>query len=857
MFQSTLLSSSGFQDCVCCSFESIEQQSNKLFTRDSHCFLPQKSSLVCKLCNRRQNLDCVEQFLHRMKTNLSKSALLNDQWYQFCSSIDFNIHQQVINIPKGICCDFKPSLTECSIPKPKPPPQSSIVEDLCTSIDDILLNEEMCHDVSSSEDEVETKLQTSRSSTSIRKDDVRSFKSHWSHNEHISGDPLKFLSKYHDANCPHRTKPFKGGWNKLRNAVHADFGRKKPELLMNNRYAGALYFPSHQLLIQSQACNSFLYTDIHAVAKSDHDHSLGVPHAVISDRNSNMLVNYVITNKQKTVCARFPPHLHSRFDVNIITLQDVPSPEDPDKTRNLIIQVLTVTQKEKLSETILRKGMKYFPPEELVWSSFFGYQHVHQHADVTMILGDLSLETHNIPKLLLLRFHSMIHHKIADEEATVLCNSLRCVAGKHGYELNRVVGSSGRRTLESDHDFLRVMNEVPSALPRKCGACKIVPFRLGYRIFYKKLRPKEGKHPIAYTTYSVPTPGGSFSMKNETMIKYPHVGEMAYLKMTAACIIQKYNSVFKEEISKGPLASEFQHINICRHQYKNEGNYYRFISFYNTFNSYSAVFTNVGIHNDHFSKRKESLENKCLFEDWNYDRCLGTKGCGSGGTFIKRDNKCSVVVAILDWNNVTRAKRGFVQVNHVEIGCDPNARLTKNLEQQIMESSVAEQYTRTVAIAQSDEGQEGTQDVDAVARGHSVEGGDVSAIPIMHATRDATDVITNNIDNLVSNFIDEAAGENTDMNNSLHDNNLPKKQLSHPVRGQFSKDYGKNLRIENDKKERQRVHQEIIERANPEYRRRMETQRREDDRLHRELLEQINRRRKELAEEQSKKNNKK
>jgi hypothetical protein len=108
----------------------------------------------------------------------------------------------------------------------------------------------------------------------------------------------------------------------------------------------------------------------------------------------------------------------------------------------------------------------------------------------------------------------------------------------------------------------------------------------------------------------------------------------------------------------------------------------------------------------------------------------------------------------------------------------------------------------------------------------------------------------------------DTVGENTNMNNSLDgdlsdEDNSPRKQLSHPVRGQFSKDYEKNLRIENDKKESQRVHQEIIERANPAYRERMETRRREEERLNRELLDQINRRRKELDKEQSKKNKKK
>ena len=77
------------------------------------------------------------------------------------------------------------------------------------------------------------------------------------------------------------------------------------------------------------------------------------------------------------------------------------------------------------------------------------------------------------------------------------------------------------------------------------------------------------------------------------------------------------------------------------------------------------------------------------------------------------------------------------------------------------------------------------------------------------------------------------------------------------MRGQFSKDYAKNLRIEEQRKERQRAHQEIIERANPEYRQRMENKRREDKRLDKELRERINQRRKELHEEELKKNNKK
>ena len=958
MLEPVLPSICGSVCCICCSLESIERNSNVNCASQVYHSQLLKSSLRCEECKRHQNLDCVRQFVDRMKSSLSKSALEVDNWFNFCVAINYNIPNQVLNIPRGICCDFKPTFTESTMPKTTPSSECYI-EDLCESINDILLNEEM--DVDSCSSSSKTKecvqdgvsLPDSSSSSSVRKDCISNIKSSWTKSGYVSGDPLYFLSKYHNE-TPHRTKSLhKLKWSIVSKIIARDFQRRKPELMRNNRFAGALYFPSHQLLIQSQACNSFLYTDIHAVAKSNFDNSKGVPHAVISERNSNELVNYIHNNRGSIVCSKFPPHLTSRFTVNIITLNNVPSPEDSTKTRDWVVQVLTIKQKEKLSQSILRKGMKFFPSEELIWSSFFGYSHVHKHADVTMILGDLSLEENKVPKLLLLRFHSMINCNIADDRASILLNSLRCVAGKQGYELNRVGGSSGTRTPTSDHDFLRVMNEVPSALPRKCGACKIIPFRLGYRIFYKKRKPKQGKHPIAYTTYSVPTPGGSFSMKNETMVKFPHIGEMAYLKMVAACIIQTYNTANNQDIAKGPLLSEFQHINICRQQYNQQRNYYRFISFYNSFNSYSAVFTNVGIHNDHFSKRKESLENKCLFEDWNYDRCLGTKGCGRGGTYIKRDNKSSLVVAILDWNNVSRAKRGFVHANHVAIGCDPNARLSATLEHQIMESSVAAQYTQTIAIANVDEGLEGTadgdvglqrnanidevaqregstvsvgptdggqhhgsQDGDSGGRGGGVGGGGGGGgggagmgsgtgdvVPIMHTTREATKAISDSIDNFVSQYVTEALedDDNNDDNDDeeiddnvndggkatselsdqlsgkdnsnvaigtritenqhesqLHDDKSSTKHvLSHPARGQFSKDYLKNVRIENERKVREREHQAILERANPEYRQRMEKKRREDESNDRALRERINERMNALREEELKRNRKK
>jgi len=47
-------------------------------------------------------------------------------------------------------------------------------------------------------------------------------------------------------------------------------------------FTGALYFPSHKLIICSYATNHDLYVDIHALSKSSIDATPGIPHVVLS-----------------------------------------------------------------------------------------------------------------------------------------------------------------------------------------------------------------------------------------------------------------------------------------------------------------------------------------------------------------------------------------------------------------------------------------------------------------------------------------------------------------------------------------------------------------------------------------------
>ena len=176
--------------------------------------------------------------------------------YTAASNIDLQT-QCHIAIPKGICCDFWPTLTQASIPKPKPP--SDVTDSVCSSFNDILLNT----DARSSEEEdniVENDLSLNQEEEiqSVRQEVIRNRKRSWHQECSLDCDPLLFLQRYHSSDTKSfRTKPYSANTAKVLKDDGTQSCQKThhDNLTMNNAYSGALYFPSHNLLIQSQACN--------------------------------------------------------------------------------------------------------------------------------------------------------------------------------------------------------------------------------------------------------------------------------------------------------------------------------------------------------------------------------------------------------------------------------------------------------------------------------------------------------------------------------------------------------------------------------------------------------------------------
>lgn len=74
--------------------------------------------------------------------------------------------------------------------------------------------------------------------------------------------------------------------NKLLPPKYAKYVASHLPELNASQFSGALYVPSHRMIICSYAHNSFLYVDHHALARLKEDNSPALPHMVLSRQNA-------------------------------------------------------------------------------------------------------------------------------------------------------------------------------------------------------------------------------------------------------------------------------------------------------------------------------------------------------------------------------------------------------------------------------------------------------------------------------------------------------------------------------------------------------------------------------------------
>ena len=153
------------------------------------------------------------------------------------------------------------------------------------------------------------------------------------------------------------------------------------------------------------------------------------------------------------------------------------APEDQSRKRDFLILLITVPVVTDPSLTTGKGQMKH---DFEVLSNYYFLDDMISKGRIEATVVIASNENHplsvtsqprsTIPKLLLLRIHSLIKSSVTDQVVEDIYEMCGAVAGKRGFDLTRTGGSSGKTNDQTDVEFLHAMHEVGSALPRKLGA---------------------------------------------------------------------------------------------------------------------------------------------------------------------------------------------------------------------------------------------------------------------------------------------------------------------------------------------------------------------------------------------------
>jgi hypothetical protein len=248
----------------------------------------------------------------------------------------------------GFCCSFKqsiPSSTKSTIVTPRRAPEISIVDPPDT--DFTLISDE-----------------------SANKKCRRYLKNH----KDNDCTTVNFLSAYfQDDTPPASMKPP----NTSQIVSRLNKSRKKsrrPKYSMNN-FQGALVFPPFGLLLKADATNHHLSCDHMALAESSEDCTKAVIHGVISDKNAKMIQTFFDVKKKA-----LQPLTSGKKRITL----NITSPEDVQKTMNVVVDVFIVHQVKKCSEFQDWKGNTDYDPEFISNLQIFG------QCDVAYVSGSFS-----------------------------------------------------------------------------------------------------------------------------------------------------------------------------------------------------------------------------------------------------------------------------------------------------------------------------------------------------------------------------------------------------------------------------------------------------------------------------------
>lgn len=483
--------SSGMVDmssCLCCGPAAVEQGRLDAYLKksDAREFNPPRRKVVCssKSCRREQNFTCAMEFCSRIHTyNISKAVQGASPWVSQMMPIYKGILRGQplpsgnISVPNCMSCELsskipaglKTSLPLMSVPDP--------IFALPTSQDRPALT---------------------------RKEGLQQAVKQLKNLPSTKQDSMDFLAKYEHFNMKPK-KLSKLIKSRGTQAKHSNFQGD----LLADEFAGALYIPSHKIIICSYACNDSLYVDIHGLAKSELDNTPTIPHMVLSTADGVALSAKLKGLEEDLVKQKYL----SDEDFRPVRLDDVPLPESELKTRSWQLDYSVLPQQVKIDDVEKLNGRTEVPLEELMQCKILSWRNMRMKAEQVIVCADFQLETDSVlqaqgRKLICQRLQRTVLQKIDDKHVSIMYNYLLPSAGRAGVEVVRTGGTAGTTNTQSHKDMLHVLQQNGSMLPNKAGACLILPDKKKYFILYKKHK-FEVEHPIAITTYAPPKPGGS------------------------------------------------------------------------------------------------------------------------------------------------------------------------------------------------------------------------------------------------------------------------------------------------------------------------------------------------------------
>jgi hypothetical protein len=284
----------------------------------------------------------------------------------------------------------------------------------------------------------------------------------------VNRDTLSFLSKYQTVSGtpPPNYQRWVSRSQKKAKRHRCASRRYTPDVTYSNEFVGALYIPSHNVLICGYSDNRHLFSDLHGLAKSKKDGSPSVPHMVITKEDAKSIMEYHTMNRMKIKYIT-----QDMFSTN--KLHNVPMPQDGTIKRSWNVAHIILPQVMCLNKVNKSNASTHVSAEVLANCQVYSWQQIHSAADLVILVGKFGKEDNNdnidCHKLLVARMQSMISKSISDDAVKSMYSNIAPIAGRKGYEITRTSGTGGITCPQSHKDLLFVLHENDTLLPNIAG----------------------------------------------------------------------------------------------------------------------------------------------------------------------------------------------------------------------------------------------------------------------------------------------------------------------------------------------------------------------------------------------------